>query len=162
MTFSFIIWEKLRRLLGCYFRVFKTTCQDNQDKFAPWYPCELQLPEYIFNEVIPHLHTHCCFLYLYCVFIYFFQEMLIKILFSEIAFIRLLKKMKQVIFYFFWYQKNGGMRAGFKISLSNHSWMEPYDRVYVLTRNTLNAQKLPRSLLNVLRGCRKWNSSCTT
>ena len=85
---------KLRRLLGCYFRVFKTTCQDNQDKFAPWYPCELQLPEYIFNEVIPHLHTHCCFLYLYCVFIYFFQEMLIKILFSEIAFIRLLKKMK--------------------------------------------------------------------
>ena len=32
---------------------------------------------------------------------------------------------------------------------------EPYDRVYVLTRTTLNAQKLPQSLLNVLRGCRK-------
>ena len=87
------MWEKLKRLLGCYFRVFKTTCQDNQ-RHTSWYACELQLPESIFNEVIPHLHTYCCFLCLYCVFIYFFQEMLIKILFSEIAFIRLLKKMK--------------------------------------------------------------------
>ena len=70
MTFSFIIWEKLRRLLGCYFRVFKTTCQDVlDDKFASWYPCELQLPEYIFNEVIPHLHTQA--IVVFCVYTVF-------------------------------------------------------------------------------------------